>query len=161
MFSRRGFSLLEVIVTVALIALIFALIVPQLGGSGRGGDEQARFGVSAGLEAEVAYFQEHGVWAVAADLDGTRLAHLEAVASPVPSGDASTISIRVEAGEVGIAAAGTATCWVAHIEGTQTLWGTTTGACTGAQAIALAPPESDPSRGSSPDRPIVCGQTCP
>lgn len=155
--ARRGFTLIEVVLTVTLVAIILAIVVPQLGGHG-GGDEQARFALSAGLEAQVSYWQEHTAWATPAQLDEVRLPRLSA--SQGASGDAETVSVFLEAGEVGLAVQGSSACWLAKLDGSTTLWGTTTGACTGEQAIVLAPPESDPSRGVGPNRPIRCGISC-
>jgi len=162
----------EVVVSVALLMVVMALVVPQLGGATQREDEQAPFALSAVLDAQRAYRDEKGDWAGFAELgEDDRVVRVTLVAAGTESVDASTVSVSHNAawesddgtmsGKVGLAAAGATQCWLVSMTPTEVRWAVSSqGECTGQRAseTTLEPPDDDPSRGTSPDRPIRLGE---
>lgn len=159
---RRGFTMYEVLIALALVMIILAIVVPKLNGGQRRGDEQARFSASAVADSQVAYLQEHGQWAARLRLAG-RVRRITLVEPQTASTGATEASVgtssasATDPGQVGIAVQGDTRCWLVRLTTAGTVWATqpaTGSPCTGARALSFDTSDADGSRGSSPDRPV-------
>lgn len=147
----RGFSLIEIVAAAALLMVLMLIVAPQLGGSTRGGDEQARFSVSAALSAELTAYSRYGQFASSSTL-ASDLPELEAISTE--SGSSKQVSISASGAVVGIAVKGSTTCWLARQTLQGTLWATSSGTCDGARALSVTADTTNPDLGSSPKTPI-------
>ena len=72
---RRGFTLIEIVVTVVLIAVAAALVVPQMGGvTGSSGDRVAQNTAQAAISASMSFYRGAGAFPPATTPGATQMA---------------------------------------------------------------------------------------
>jgi prepilin-type N-terminal cleavage/methylation domain-containing protein len=120
---RRGFSLLEVVIVIALMGILMAVTMPRLRtGSTAALDRASQVNVDAALAAELRVFRSLGAF-VEVPADPSEPDHL-ADAQPdltfrgpatAPSGP-SEVSVAVDGSAVGVTSSAGETCWLARVD---------------------------------------------
>jgi type II secretory pathway pseudopilin PulG len=158
---RRGFSVLEGVLVLALLAAVSILVLPQLGTQAESSDQQARVALSAFLLAEDSIYATTGSFSdVPSDL--TALApSVTFVTGETPSDSPQTLSVAVDQTSAAAAAmSSSGSCWYLRTSfdapaGTEpVLWAVddTPDGCSGSDALVFTP---DPGVGSSPSNVYV------
>lgn len=158
---RRAFTVLEVTVSISLLAVLALVTVPQLSNAGGQGDAPAKGTLSTVLDVEVIIRQQDGAFTS----DVARLAQLlptdRLSVTTDASGGPTVASVYVsESGAFGAAVlAGDSGCWFAVLDGASITWATggNTYTCTGQTAVTDVPiaAASQPGFGSDPTKPLL------
>jgi prepilin-type N-terminal cleavage/methylation domain-containing protein len=156
--TRRGLTLLEVVVVTAMLALVFAVLAPQLiAGDRFAAEEQVRVTLSSTLDAQLLILERDGSFTTSLETLGRanpRVTHVQAAPSTGPR----TASFDVDGDELGVAVRdGAGSCWVARTDGVVTLYGVRDGGgqCTAALAFTVEVDPDDPGRGRSLREPVT------
>ena len=155
---HRGMTLLEVVLTAALVLGVFALAAPSFGGAGERDATAARATLSGALDAQVALSSRHGAFtsdpATVADL----VPRTTVVVAPAGSNAPDTVSVAVSGDTVGLAVYDGTSCWLASATtgpGGQ-LYAVREGAgtCSGTVALTVDLDPDQPGKGKDPTEPI-------
>ena len=161
--NRAGFSLVEILIAVSLIAIIAAFTVPTLGSSNSSSDSSARASLSTALSAELAILQEQGTFSPTTDphltsLFGNPANKISLIPGDIGSTSSSEISLALNTtGTVAAAAAqGDSRCFLVRLTATKVTWATKfpKSGCRATAALILNPPTNNPDAGFTPSNPI-------